>query len=108
LWLLANSLVDPTLYMFVLLPGAISLGFTIGLFAFVLPSGVGAREAVLIGALSIVLTQAQGAGISLVSRATFTLVDLLGAGVAALAAVVLRRRLAAGSAPQKAPAALDD
>lgn len=108
LWLLANSLVDPTLYMFVLLTGAISLGFTIGLFAFVLPSGVGAREAVLIGALSIVLTQAQGAGISLVSRATFTLVDLLGAGVAALAAVVLRRRLAAGSAPQKAPAALDD
>lgn len=97
LWLLANSLVDPSLYLFVLLTGAISLGFTIGLFAFVLPSGVGAREAVLIGALSIVLTQAQGAGISLVSRATFTLVDLVGAGVAALAAVALRKRLAASA-----------
>lgn len=105
LWLLANSLVDPSLYLFILLTGAISLGFTIGLFAFVLPSGVGAREAVLIGALSIVLTQAQGAGISLVSRATFTLVDLVGAGVAALAALALRRRLARRAEP--ATAAID-
>ena len=99
LWLLANSLVDPNLQMLVLLTGAISLGFTIGLFAFLLPSGVGVREAVLIGAMSSVLTSAEASGLSLVSRGIFTFVDVLAAGVAAIAAVAARSRDANQSGP---------
>lgn len=96
LWLLANSLVDPSLYILILLTGAVSLGFTIGVLAFVLPSGVGVREAILVGAMSLVLTQAQATGLTLVSRLVFTAVDLLAAGIAAAVAVSLRRREVTG------------
>jgi hypothetical protein len=93
LWFLVNALVDPDARTLVLLTGAISLGFTIGLFAFVLPSGIGAREAILIGAMTLVLSQSAASAVSLVSRAMFVGSDLVVAGAAALAAVVVRRRL---------------
>jgi uncharacterized membrane protein YbhN (UPF0104 family) len=93
LWFLVNALVDPNARILMLLTGAISLGFTIGLFAFVLPSGIGAREAILIGAMTLVLNQSAASAVSLVSRAMFVASDLVVAGAAALAAVVVRRRL---------------
>jgi uncharacterized membrane protein YbhN (UPF0104 family) len=94
LWVLVNSLVDPDLGTLILLTGAISLGFTVGLLAFVLPSGLGVREAILIGAMTLLLTVPQATAISLVSRLMFTAADLLAAGVAVLFVVLLRRRLA--------------
>jgi hypothetical protein len=102
LWLLVNSLVDPDLGTLVLLTGAISLGFTVGLLAFVFPSGVGVREAILIGAMTLLLTVSQATAISLVSRLLFTIADLVAAGVAVIFVLILRRRLAA--VPTELPA----
>ncbi len=95
LWLLVNSLEDPDVGTLILLTGAISLGFTVGLFAFILPSGVGVREAILIGSMSLVLTVAEATAVSLISRVLFTAADLLAAGIAVLTVFVLRRRLRA-------------
>ena len=94
LWILVNSLKDPSIMALILLTGAISLGFTVGLFAFILPSGVGVRELILIGSMTIILAESQAAAVSLVSRVMFTLADLLAAGIAVLAVVILRRKLA--------------
>ncbi|GAA2956742.1 MULTISPECIES: lysylphosphatidylglycerol synthase transmembrane domain-containing protein [Microbacterium] len=91
LWLLTDGSVSP-MYI-VVMSAALSLGFTAGLFAFVLPSGVGVREAVLIGILGLTLSAGEASAISLVSRGMFTVGDLLTAGVAALAAFAMRRRL---------------
>jgi hypothetical protein len=93
LWLLVNALVNPDLGTLVLLTGAMALGFTASLFAFIFPSGVGVREAVLVGAMALLLTIPQASAMSLVSRAMFTAADLLAASVAALLAVLLRRRI---------------
>ena len=93
LWLLLNSLVDPDIGSLILLTGAISLGFTIGLLAFFLPSGIGVREAILIGAMGTLITVPQATAISLASRAMFTIGDLLAAGIAIAFVLVLRRRL---------------
>ena len=91
LWLLTNGTV--AFSEVVLMSAALSLGFTVGLFAFILPSGVGVREAVLIGLLSVVIPVAEASAISLVSRGMFTAGDLLTAGAAAVLAAVMRRRL---------------
>ena len=91
LWFLANSLADPDFTTFVLLTGAIALGFTAGLFAFVLPSGVGVREAILIGVMGLVLTVGQATAISLVSRLMFTVADLASAGIAVIAVLIAKR-----------------
>ncbi|MDL5352581.1 lysylphosphatidylglycerol synthase transmembrane domain-containing protein [Microbacterium sp. zg-YB36] len=91
LWLLTDGTVP--LADLLLMAAALSLGFTAGLFAFLLPSGVGVREAVLIGLLGLVMAVGEASAISLVSRAMFTAGDLLTAGLAAGAAYALRRRL---------------
>ena len=111
LWLLVNSLVDPDIGTLILLTGAISLGFTVGLFAFVFPSGVGVREAILIGAMTLLLTVPQATAMSLVSRLLFTVADLAAAGIAVLFVVILRRRLAREAAevvPEVPPIELPD
>jgi glycosyltransferase 2 family protein len=94
LWILVNSLVDPDLGTLVLLTGAVSLGFTVGLIAFIFPSGLGVREAILIGAMTLLLTVPQATAVSLISRAMFTAADLLAAGIAILFVLIWRRRLA--------------
>lgn len=76
-----------------LLAGGISLGFTASLFAFLLPSGVGVREAVVIGVLTLAMPLAEASAAALVSRAMFTAGDLLLAGAAVIVAMVMRRRL---------------
>lgn len=98
LWILVNSLVDPDIGTLILLTGAMSLGFTVGLFAFIFPSGVGVREAILVGAMTLLLTIPQATAMSLVSRMMFTAADLMGAGVAVLFVVILRKRIAADAA----------
>ncbi|WP_314506503.1 lysylphosphatidylglycerol synthase domain-containing protein [uncultured Microbacterium sp.] len=94
LFVLVNSLVDPDIGTLILLTGAMSIGFTVGLVAFLLPSGLGAREAVLIGAMGMLLTIPQAAAMSVVSRMMFTLADILAAGAAVLAVIIMRKRLA--------------
>lgn len=94
LWLLVNSLVDPDFGTLVLLTGAVSLGFTVGLIAFVFPSGLGVREAILVGAMALLLTVPQATAVSLISRAMFTAADVLAAGIAILFVLIWRRRLA--------------
>ena len=91
LWLLAPG--DVALSEMVLMAAALSLGFTAGLFAFLLPSGVGVREVVLIGLLTLVMSAGEASAMSLISRGMFTAGDLLTAAAAALAATVMRRRL---------------
>ncbi|WP_168770824.1 lysylphosphatidylglycerol synthase domain-containing protein [Glaciibacter flavus] len=93
LWILVNSLVDPDVGTLILLTGAISLGFTVGLIAFIFPSGLGVREAILIGAMTLLLTVPQATAISLVSRAMFTAADLFAAGIAILFVVIWKRRV---------------
>ncbi len=93
LWLLARALVPADLPLLLLLTGSIALGFSASLFAFFLPSGVGVREALLIGAMSLVMSEAEGSAVSLVSRVFFTIGDLGIAGAAAIAAVAARRVL---------------
>ncbi len=100
LWLLGRALVPGDLRLLVLVTGAMSIGFTLGLLAFLLPSGVGVREAVLIAAMSVLMTQAQASAVSLLSRAMFTVGDLAAAGLAAAAAVLWR--------PASAPAGVSD
>jgi uncharacterized membrane protein YbhN (UPF0104 family) len=91
LWLLSGEGVEFTSVL--LMSAAISLGFTAGLLAFILPSGVGVREAVLIGLLGAMMTTAEASAVALVSRGMFTAGDLLMAGAAALAATLMHRRL---------------
>ncbi|TFD67297.1 lysylphosphatidylglycerol synthase domain-containing protein [Cryobacterium ruanii] len=98
LWILVNSLVDPDFGTLVLLTGAMALGFTVGLFAFVFPSGVGVREAILVGVMTLLLTIPQGTAMSLVSRMMFTAADLLAAGVAVLFVITLRKKIALDAA----------
>jgi glycosyltransferase 2 family protein len=92
LWILANSLVDPGASALLLCVGAMAIGFTAGLFAVFLPSGVGVREAVVVAALATVMSVGQATGLALASRLLFTIGDLAIAGAAALVAVLVRRR----------------
>lgn len=91
LWLLTDGSVAPV--NIVLMSAALGLGFTAGLFAFILPSGAGVREAVLIALLGLVLTSPEAAALALLSRGMFTAGDLLTAGGSAIAAAIDRRRL---------------
>ncbi|WP_407341755.1 lysylphosphatidylglycerol synthase domain-containing protein [Pengzhenrongella phosphoraccumulans] len=92
LWFLANALVDPGPSVVLLCIGTIAIGFTAGLFAIFLPSGIGVREAVIVGALATVMTVGQATGLAVASRLIFTVGDLTIAGIAALVAVIARRR----------------
>ncbi|WP_448617653.1 hypothetical protein [Geodermatophilus sp. URMC 65] len=67
---------------------------TAGLVAFVLPSGIGARELVIVGALAAVLPYGQALALALavVSRVLFTVVELASAAAATLPARLSARR----------------
>ncbi|SNS01811.1 hypothetical protein SAMN06893096_101380 [Geodermatophilus pulveris] len=69
--------------------GTMGVAMTAGLVAFVLPSGIGARELVVVAALAAVLPYGQALALAVVSRVLFTVVELASAGGATLAA---RRR----------------
>lgn len=92
LWLLAVAVGAPPLRSLALCLGGFSLATVIGLLAFVVPDGLGVREAVLLAALSTVLPLPAATVVTLASRLVTTVGEvLLGAG-ALLAAEALRRR----------------
>lgn len=69
--------------VFLLCVGGMGLAMTAGLMAFILPSGIGAREAVIVAALLAVATYGQALALAIVSRLMFTVVELASAGAAA-------------------------
>jgi uncharacterized membrane protein YbhN (UPF0104 family) len=87
LWLLANSVGAPGFTGFVLCIGAMAIAMTSGTFAFILPSGAGVREVVMVAVLTASgLSVGQATAFAVASRVMFTVADLLTAGGAALAA----------------------
>jgi glycosyltransferase 2 family protein len=86
LWLLANSQGGPGAGRLLVCTGAIAIGLTAGIFAFVLPSGLGVREAVLVAALSTGMPGSRALAFAVASRIMFTLADVATAGGAALTA----------------------
>lgn len=87
LWLLTGSLARQTLSGYFLATGAIALAMAAGFIAFVLPSGIGVREAILVAALAPIATVNQAFAIALASRILFTIADL----VSAFAGVAISR-----------------
>jgi hypothetical protein len=67
--------------------GAIGLGLTLGMLAFLAPSGLGAREAIIVAALAPYMSAGAALGLALTSRLLFTIGDLVAAGVAASTAI---------------------
>lgn len=84
LWLLARSVSSADLPMILLCVGAIAVGLTLGVVAFILPSGAGVRELVIVAALASTMPRGEAVALALVSRLMFTAADLISAGVAAL------------------------
>ncbi len=96
LWLLANSVGAPGLSGFILCVGAMAVAMTVGMFAFILPSGMGVREVAQVAVLTASgLTVGQATAFALASRVMFTVADLLTAGGAAIAARASRTPLPA-------------
>lgn len=81
LWLLTGSLARQTMSGYFLATGAIAIAMAAGFIAFVLPSGIGVREAILVAALAPIATTSQALAIALASRILFTIADLVSAGV---------------------------
>lgn len=96
LWLLAGAVGSADLELLVLCTGTMALAMMAGLLAFFLPSGIGAREVVIVAALLTVLPSGQALALAVASRVVFTVVDLASAGGAALLA---RRRATPGAVP---------
>jgi uncharacterized membrane protein YbhN (UPF0104 family) len=87
LWLLANSVGAPGFTGLVLCVGAMAIAMTSGTFAFILPSGAGVREVVMVAVLTASgLSVGQATAFAVASRVMFTVADLITAGGAALAA----------------------
>ncbi|KAA2257093.1 flippase-like domain-containing protein [Solihabitans fulvus] len=93
LWLLAHSAGSPGLGSLLLCVGTMGVAMTAGLFAFFLPSGLGAREAVVAAALTTVMPLGQATALVVVSRLMFTVADLSSAGAAWLIAQLHRKRV---------------
>jgi hypothetical protein len=91
LWLLLRAVAPVGVAGLVDGVGAFSLAFTAGLLVIVSPSGLGAREAVLVAVLAPLLpgphATATALGVVVASRVLFTAADLIGAGAASLAAL---------------------
>ncbi|MCT2586686.1 lysylphosphatidylglycerol synthase domain-containing protein [Actinophytocola gossypii] len=84
LWLLSTAIGPIGFDGLLLCIGAMSLAMTAGLLAFFLPSGIGAREVVIVAVLATVLPSGPAFTLAVVSRLMFTIVDLASAGGAAL------------------------
>ena len=102
MYLLVSSLHHGGLNAVVLCVGAMGLAMTAGLVAFFLPSGIGARELVIVTALTTVMPYGQALALAVVSRLMFTIGDLASAGGAALFSY-LRNRQQAAALPEQAP-----
>jgi hypothetical protein len=95
LWLLADTREGLTISPLTLCIGAMAIAMLAGLAFFLLPSGVGAREFVIIVALTPVVGIGAATAYAAVSRVMFIFAELSAAGLAAGLAVLARRRAAA-------------
>lgn len=94
LWLLASSSAGFEFRGLVECIGALALGMCAGVLVFVVPSGIGVREAVIVAALSPFMDPGVALGLALASRLLFTLCEVFAGLVAALAGSrVLRNAL---------------
>lgn len=82
LWILTSHEADLNLANFLVLTGALALGMTAGVLVFLLPAGIGAREAVLGLALSGLMSAGAVTAIAALSRIMFTVADLLCVAIA--------------------------
>ncbi len=71
--------------------GGFAFAWVVGFLVIVAPAGAGAREVVLIGVLSALVSPVQAAAVAVASRVIMTMVDL---GLGAVAATAARRDLA--------------
>jgi uncharacterized membrane protein YbhN (UPF0104 family) len=92
LWLLADTREGLTLSPLALCIGTMGIAMLAGLAFFLLPSGVGAREFVIIAALTPAVGPGAATAYAAVSRVMFIVADLATAGSAAGIAVIARRR----------------
>lgn len=92
LWLLADTWQGLTLSPLVLCIGTMGIAMIVGLVAFMLPSGFGAREFIIITALSPLVTVGAATAYAGVSRLMFIVADLLTAAIAALIAIYFTRK----------------
>jgi glycosyltransferase 2 family protein len=92
LWLLADTWQGLTISPLALCIGTMALAMIVGLFAFLLPSGIGAREFVIVAAIAPLVGIGPATAYAAVSRLMFVVADLLTAGIAALLAVIVTRR----------------
>jgi uncharacterized membrane protein YbhN (UPF0104 family) len=85
--------------------GAYALAWTVGFLFFIAPGGLGAREAALAITLGPVLPAGAPLVVAIVSRVVFTLVDLIGSGVAFLIGGRVRIRVRTAEALSDEPKA---
>lgn len=95
LWLLADTREGLTLSPLLLCIGTMAIAMLAGLVFFLLPSGVGAREFVIVVALTPIVGPGPAVAYAAVSRVMFIIADLVTAGTAAGVAVLTRRRVGA-------------
>lgn len=91
-WLLTREVAAPTFENLGLSVGAMALAMISGLFFFLLPSGAGIRETILVAALAPWVGTGRAIAYAAISRVFMTIGDLLMAGGAALLAVYENRR----------------
>lgn len=87
LWLLARAVgAVPGMAGLLLCVAAISIGLNAGMFFFVLPSGIGVRDGVVVAILISSLAYSPALAFAVVSRVMFLVADVITAGGAAVAA----------------------
>ena len=95
LWLLADTRQGLTVSPWAVCVGTMAIAMLAGLVFFLLPSGVGAREFVIIVSLTPIVGVGAATAYAAVSRVMFIVADLATAGTAAAVAVAARKRLGA-------------
>jgi glycosyltransferase 2 family protein len=91
LWVLAGSDAAPGMGGLARCVGAVALGITAGMIAFLSPSGLGVREATITATLLPYMPAGTALAIALASRLILTVAEVLAASVAALSGVRLTR-----------------
>ncbi len=87
LWLLANALGAPGWNGITRCIGGFALAMAAGVLFIIVPSGAGVREAIIVAALTPVMSTGQALGIAVVSRALFIAADVTTAATAATSAL---------------------
>lgn len=80
-WVLLVGIGAPPMSSLPIAVAGYALAYTLGMAAFILPAGAGVRDAVLIAALSTVVSAHTALAVALIVRCLSTLVDLLFAGI---------------------------